>query len=393
MHVDDNHQLVIDAGENISLQQIAPDPGNFDADNSLSNPEYIVMHYTGGLKMQSTINTFTTAPKDKFSGASAHLLVGRDGSVVQFLRFNQIAYHTGFSWWEQNKGLNDCSIGIELDNVGQLEMKNGQWHPRRQDKITIPEEEVEHIEYWKSPLPDVNRDDPNYASKLPAFQRFTDVQLAVALNILRALHQKYKLTLKDLLGHDQINIANRIDPGPLMPMRTWRQELFGREEPKIDEYTITQPTALFTNVDGELPNTDQSAFPKPLPKDSVVKINLPEEKVGGLVKVSVIKSSVKGTGWIRASFLAPAPNGKADNRITTREQTFFKAGDRSPTLKIKEGLVFPAGIRIRIQQFDGDWALVAILDRINGRGEVDNDHGQGGLEGWMRKEFLSPKVA
>ena len=46
-----------------------------------------------------------------------------------------------------------------------------------------------------------------------------------------------------------------------------------------------------------------------------------------------------------------------------------------------------------MQQFDGDWALVAMLDRINGRGEADNDHGQGGLEGWMRKDFLSLKEA
>ncbi len=397
MHVDDNHQLVIDEAENISLQQIAAAQGNFDSLNVLSNPEFIVTHYTGGLQMQSTIHTFTTAPKDPSLGASAHLLVGRDGSVVQFLRFNQIAFHTGFSWWEKKKGLNDCSIGIEFDNVGALVGKNGEWHPRRQDQITIPDEEVQQIEYWKSPLPKGNRDDPDYASKLPAFQKFTEAQLAVALTILRALHQKYKPTLKDLLGHDQINIANRTDPGPLMPMRAWRQELFGREEPQIDEYIINAPTDMHANIDGQLPNTDQSTFGKPLPAGAIVKVIT--DPVGGLVKVNVIKSAVKGTGWIRSSSLRNEQNGSGSRIKTTFDQTFFRAGDRPPTLKVNQGfmdvnrgLVFQAGTRVRIQQFRDAWALVALLDRINGLGEVDTDHGQGGLEGWVRKEFVSPKA-
>lgn len=391
--------MVVDAGNDFNFREIPADPGNFDSKlfRTLTQPEYIVMHYTGGTKMDSTINTFTSAPAKPSLGASAHLLVGRDGSVVQFVRFDRIAYHTGFSWWEQQKDLNNFSIGIELDNAGQLVREGDKWQCRL-DQSIIPDEEVERSEYWKRSLPDVSRDDPSYTSKLPAFQKFTDVQLAVALNILQVLVKRYP-SIKEILGHDQINIAKRMDPGPLLPMKEWRKLLFGREEPIIQEYTITQPTDLFTNVDGELPTTVQSVFPKPLPAEAEVKL-LSFEDVGGLTKVTVTnKSAVKGTGWIRSGVWKSLNKGPADQRITTREQTFFKAGDRPPTLRVNQGLlqvnsglVFPAGTRVRIQEFDGEWALVAMLDRINGRGEADNDHGQGGLEGWVRKEFVSPKA-
>jgi N-acetylmuramoyl-L-alanine amidase len=396
MHIDATHQLVMDAGENINFQKIAADPANFDSNpaHKLSGPEYIIMHYTGGSKMESTINTFKDPPKDPDAAASAHLLVGRDGSVVQFLRFDQIAYHTGYSWWEQQRGLNHCSIGIEIDNLGQLVRENNKWHPRHQEKIIIPDDEVQQSEYWKSPLPAGNRGDPEYASKLPGFQKFTDIQLAVVFDIVRALVKRYP-SIKEILGHAQINIAQRDDPGPLLPMQAWRRELFGRDEPVIEEYILNHPTFLYKNIDGELPNTDQSMFDKPLPANSLVKVL--SGNIGGLVKVRVVKGTVKGTGWVRSSSLEALPKKpkqKDDNqRKTTVTQPFFKAGDRPPTPKADDGVVFQAGTRVRIEEFRGEWALVAMLDRMNGLGDVDNDHGMGGLEGWMPREFLSRKAA
>jgi hypothetical protein len=185
-------------------------------------------------------------------------------------------------------------------------------------------------------------------------------------------------------------------------------ELFGREDPLIDEYIINQPTDLYMNINGNLPNTDQTTFDKPLPANSQVRV-LSWDEIGGLVKAAVIKSTVKGTGWIRSNKLEALPtrsskpdkkrDAKAnDQRITTITQSFFKASDCAPTLKVNQGfesvnrgLVFQAGTRVRIQEFRGGWALVALLDRIGGDGKPDNEHGQGGLEGWIRKEFLSRK--
>jgi hypothetical protein len=122
--------------------------------------------------------------------------------------------------------------------------------------------------------------------------------------------------------------------------------------------------------------------------------------------VNVIKSiapKVKGRGWVQSNSLGVPPqstkqkgggkNPKVDDkaRITNRLQPFFKQSEKAPTLRVNGGLVFQAGARVRIQEFRDEWALVAVLDRINGRGEVDNEHGMGGLEGWMLKEFLTLK--
>ena len=388
MHVNESHQLVNDEAEDFKIGKdlITPHKDNFDSNPShINTPELIIMHYTGGMKMESTINTFKSQPSKPDFAASAHLLIGRDGSVVQFLPFNQIAYHTGYAWWEGNSELNKCSIGIELDNVGKLDKKDGKWQGMK-PPIIIPDEQVEQREYWKANLPKEKRDDPVFASKLPGFQKFTEIQLTVAFNIIQAL-VKNNLGIKDILGHDQINLALREDPGPLLPMLEWRKILFGREEPKFEEFVINQQTDIFANVEGKLPNTQTTVIGH-LPENSLVNVQTEE---GGFALVTVIKSSdpkVKGKGWILSNFLQDSSVGK--KRKTTRPQNFFKAGVGLPTIKLNDGRPFPVGTRVRIQEFRGEWALVAMLDRLDGLG-APNDHGKGGLEGWIRKDFLSPK--
>lgn len=46
---------------------------------------------------------------------SAHLLVRRDGSLVQYVSFDQRAWHAGLSVFEGRCACNDFSIGIELE--------------------------------------------------------------------------------------------------------------------------------------------------------------------------------------------------------------------------------------------------------------------------------------
>lgn len=48
---------------------------------------------------------------------SAHLLVRRDGEVIQFVSFNQRAWHAGVSTFEGCPACNDFSIGIELEGA------------------------------------------------------------------------------------------------------------------------------------------------------------------------------------------------------------------------------------------------------------------------------------
>ena len=46
---------------------------------------------------------------------SSHLLVKRDGTVIQFVAFDKCAWHAGESSYDGRKNCNDFSIGIELE--------------------------------------------------------------------------------------------------------------------------------------------------------------------------------------------------------------------------------------------------------------------------------------
>lgn len=48
---------------------------------------------------------------------SAHLFISRRGRVIQFVPFNQRAWHAGLSVWQGRQRCNDFAIGIELEGV------------------------------------------------------------------------------------------------------------------------------------------------------------------------------------------------------------------------------------------------------------------------------------
>ena len=48
---------------------------------------------------------------------SAHLLIRRNGDVIQFVPFNRKAWHAGKSSFEDREDCNDFSIGVELEGT------------------------------------------------------------------------------------------------------------------------------------------------------------------------------------------------------------------------------------------------------------------------------------
>jgi len=48
---------------------------------------------------------------------SSHLLVRRDGTLVQFVPFHRRAWHAGDSRWRGRERCNDYSVGIELEGT------------------------------------------------------------------------------------------------------------------------------------------------------------------------------------------------------------------------------------------------------------------------------------
>jgi AmpD protein len=58
---------------------------------------------------------------------SAHFLVRRDGSLVQFVPVARRAWHAGASRWRGRERCNDFSLGIELEGVDDAPFEDAQY--------------------------------------------------------------------------------------------------------------------------------------------------------------------------------------------------------------------------------------------------------------------------
>lgn len=58
---------------------------------------------------------------------SAHCLIRRDGEIVQYVPFDQRAWHAGVSLYQGRDRCNDFSIGIELEGTDQLPYTEAQY--------------------------------------------------------------------------------------------------------------------------------------------------------------------------------------------------------------------------------------------------------------------------
>ena len=103
---------------------------HFDARPSGSVPELIVVHcislppgeYGGPWIEHLFTGTLPTAHHPYFATippgrVSAHVLIRRDGTPVQFVPFGARAWHAGVSQYHGSAACNDFSIGIELEGT------------------------------------------------------------------------------------------------------------------------------------------------------------------------------------------------------------------------------------------------------------------------------------
>lgn len=156
---------------------------------------FLVIHFTSGASGQSSINFWKT-PDAK--GACAHLVIDRDGTVIQCRAFNRTCGHAGKSKWKGFDGLNSCSIGIELANAGDDEKLAARW----------------------SKLPPVKAKHKN-GGPVQSWEAYPEAQINACIEVSKALVARYKLD--DVIGHDDIAPARKNDPGPAFPMARLRE--------------------------------------------------------------------------------------------------------------------------------------------------------------------------
>lgn len=150
---------------------------NYDERSDKEDICLIVVHcislppnqFGGGYIEQFFCNQLDSNAHDYFKSianmtVSAHVLIRREGSLVQFVPFTKRAWHAGVSQWQGREKCNDFSIGIELEGA-------------------------DHIAY-------------------------TDAQYQQLNKLIRALKLKYpKITDEAVVGHNDIAPERKTDPG------------------------------------------------------------------------------------------------------------------------------------------------------------------------------------
>lgn len=240
-------------------------------------PEYLVIHYTAGRSGASSVSHFMS-PQAK---ASAHIVLDRSGKIWQLVPFTARAWHAGVSAWAGRHGLNDFSIGIEIDNAGRLQKIGNRYQAWFGGSYT--EDQVIHARH------------KNELSEF-AWHAYTEQQLDALMRLSKLLVARYGL--KDVIGHDDIAPGRKADPGPAFAMNSFRSALFGRGElvTAESEYMVSVPAL---NLRGG-PGTE---FPVLRTLTARTRLSLLEMR-SLWAKVVLLEGS-QTEGWVRNSFVTP----------------------------------------------------------------------------------------
>lgn len=201
------HRLQQDDGTAIDFRQSNNHGGKL-------RPKFLVMHYTAGRSADASARWLC----NPIAKASAHVVIGRDGTVIQLVPFDIVAWHAGASSWKDGTrklvGMNKHSIGIELDNPGKL-VRQGAGFRSLSLGTEYSESEVIVATHKHQSAP-------------AGWHVYPTAQLEAAFEVASLLVQHY--ALKDVLGHEDIAPHRKSDPGPAFPMDSFRTRLFGRAE-------------------------------------------------------------------------------------------------------------------------------------------------------------------
>ena len=130
---------------------------------------FVIIHYTG-MKIESKAIKRLTDPKFK---VSAHYFIKNNGTIVNMVPDDYVAWHAGVSNWKNFKSLNKYSIGVELSNPGH---KHG-------------------------------------------YKNFSHKQISSLTKLLKMFIKRYKIKTKNILGHSDVAPSRKKDPGERFPWK------------------------------------------------------------------------------------------------------------------------------------------------------------------------------
>ena len=151
---------------------------NFDVKKRRVNRiKFVIFHYTGMRRENDAIKKLTSAK----SKVSCHYLIKNNGQILMLVPELYIAWHAGISLWKKYKLINKFSIGIELSNPGH---------------------------------------DHNY-------KKFPRKQINSLIKLSKFLIRKYKIKPSFFLGHSDIAVDRKKDPGEKFPWKYLAKKKIG----------------------------------------------------------------------------------------------------------------------------------------------------------------------
>jgi N-acetylmuramoyl-L-alanine amidase len=139
----------------------------------LRKPDFVIIHHTAQKGCDQTLRTFTQPSTQ----VSAHYVICKDGTIHHMLNDYLRAWHAGVSAWGNNRDINSCSIGIELDNNG--------------------------------------------------FDSFPEAQIHSLLVLLGRLKERYHIPTANFIGHEDIAPTRKDDPNVTFPWQLLAENGFG----------------------------------------------------------------------------------------------------------------------------------------------------------------------
>jgi N-acetylmuramoyl-L-alanine amidase len=170
---------------------------------------FLIIHFTSGWSAQSSVDFWKT-PEAK--GASAHIIIDRDGSIIQTRPFNRTCGHAGKSQWRDPgtsityHDLNHCSIGIELANAGDM-TRSPDNYPKGMGDLT------------GKPIPRISARHKN-GGPISQWETYPMAQLKALEAVSIAICDRYQMD--DLIGHEDIAPDRKNDPGPAINLQVLR---------------------------------------------------------------------------------------------------------------------------------------------------------------------------
>ena len=245
-------------------------------------PKIVVIHFTAGGSARSSAEWFRS-PQNKNS--SAHVVIERDGSVIQCVGFDRIAWHAGKSSWHGLIGLNQYSVGIELANWGYLRSATGGWVTSTGARIA-------------DPFLAVHRNgNPDGSTHPIGWEPYPDEQFEAARKTVEALIAAYGIN--EIVGHDDIAPVRKSDPGPAFNMARFRTCLLDPRKENGDNIgTVASPTGLNLRSG---PGTD---FPVVMTIKDKTALQLLGTQ-GVWLQVTTLNSAGKPdrTGWVHSHYV------------------------------------------------------------------------------------------